>query len=682
MHILNAALPPLPKMTNSINPTSRGDGWARFDLDVSIAHKFPGCYPKTSVLINGLSLPTIEVQSGSKVYINVINRIPSSYPSVVAGISIHWHGFTQYGANSWYDGVIYNGQCPIQPGTNFTYVLDITQPPGTYFWHDHSFAAKADGLQGALIVTPAPGMTEPFPSYDSDQVLFLTDNWHTDANVMAMRLNRAFDSAKVTNDTGSWTWVGNPQSILINEKGFYGDCTLYPGGGGGSAPPSCNASVFTVPPGRSTVQPWASDLSPGCTHETMIVQTNTTTRIRLISGAELVYMTVCFEGHNVSVVAADAVPIDPFPSSCVDINAGQRYDVLLTADKANSNYWISVHSQYRLGAPSGYGVLQYSNAPSGSFPLTPTPQPGVAPWSLAQLNVIRIHPSLTTAPLQDQWTQYSSLARGQSSLSPPSTSNRMIQVNVSQPIFNSTGILRWALNDISTPSMPVCTAIRRSIYNDPLFLRRFTSIPASYGTGQDSLNVSSGTSGMIKVIEYGRPAKTYPTVGIQLVKLTTNDVVDIVIQNNAANAFNGDYRVPDGAKRTAQEQHPFHLHGHHFWVLGAGLGVYSPTNLTQTSTLNLVNPVLRDTTTLPAGGWTLIRFVANNPGIWPLHCHLLWHHYMGQQLVFQEGEPREWAPPPTNFPTCPQTCQFNTAPYTNSYVQGRWGQTGYALPNP
>lgn len=36
------------------------------------------------------------------------------------------------------------------------------------------------------------------------------------------------------------------------------------------------------------------------------------------------------------------------------------------------------------------------------------------------------------------------------------------------------------------------------------------------------------------------------------------------MQNMDANAMNGDYRA-DGANRTAQEQHPMHLHGHHFW---------------------------------------------------------------------------------------------------------------------
>jgi len=44
-----------------------------------------------------------------------------------------------------------------------------------------------------------------------------------------------------------------------------------------------------------------------------------------------VYMTVCFEKHNVTVVAADAMPITPQTfSQCVDVNAGQRCARLAT----------------------------------------------------------------------------------------------------------------------------------------------------------------------------------------------------------------------------------------------------------------------------------------------------------------------------------------------------------------
>lgn len=46
-----------------------------------------------------------------------------------------------------YDGVSYVTQCPIPPGTNFTYTIPVNDPPGTYFWHEHSSLLRADGLQ-------------------------------------------------------------------------------------------------------------------------------------------------------------------------------------------------------------------------------------------------------------------------------------------------------------------------------------------------------------------------------------------------------------------------------------------------------------------------------------------------------------------------------------------------------
>jgi hypothetical protein len=39
-------------------------------------------------------------------------------------------------------------------------------------------------------------------------------------------LPRPFDAGKASNETGSWRWVGLPQSLLINGKGYFGDCAI------------------------------------------------------------------------------------------------------------------------------------------------------------------------------------------------------------------------------------------------------------------------------------------------------------------------------------------------------------------------------------------------------------------------------------------------------------------------
>lgn len=57
------------------------------------------------------------------------------------------------------------------------------------------------------------------------------------------------------------------------------------------------------------------------------------------------------------------------------------------------------------------------------------------------------------------------------------------------------------------------------------------------------------------------------------------------------------------------EEHPLHLHGHHFWLLATGNDTYDPS--TTPSRYNLVNPIFRDTHTLPEFGWAVIRFVVS-----------------------------------------------------------------------
>ncbi|KAF7362996.1 Laccase I [Mycena venus] len=74
--------------------------------------------------------------------------------------------------------------------------------------------------------------------------------------------------------------------------------------------------------------------------------------------------------------------------------------------------------------------------------------------------------------------------------------------------------------------------------------------------------------------------------------------------------------------------HPFHLHGHNFWV------VRSAGN----SSYNWDNPVIRDVvSTGPSPNDNVtIRFVTDNAGPWFLHCHIDWHLDIGLAIVFAE----------------------------------------------
>lgn len=65
--------------------------------------------------------------------------------------------------------------------------------------------------------------------------------------------------------------------------------------------------------------------------------------------------------------------------------------------------------------------------------------------------------------------------------------------------------------------------------------------------------------------------------------------------------------------------HPIHLHGHDFYQLAQGTGSYESAQ----PTLQTANPPRRDVTMLPAAGYVVIAFKADNPGAWLCHCREL-----------------------------------------------------------
>lgn len=82
--------------------------------------------------------------------------------------------------------------------------------------------------------------------------------------------------------------------------------------------------------------------SSGCKREEFTLAPGSAKTFKIINAATLVYMTVCFHGHNVTVTAADARPVKPVAfNECVDVNSGQRLDVTVRANQPVGNYWIS-----------------------------------------------------------------------------------------------------------------------------------------------------------------------------------------------------------------------------------------------------------------------------------------------------------------------------------------------------
>jgi FtsP/CotA-like multicopper oxidase with cupredoxin domain len=63
-----------------------------------------------------------------------------------------------------------------------------------------------------------------------------------------------------------------------------------------------------------------------------------------------------------------------------------------------------------------------------------------------------------------------------------------------------------------------------------------------------------------------------------------------------------------------------HLHGHNMYILHEGPGFYGGQPF-----VNPSNPQRRDVQMLRPNGHIVVQYDADNPGVWPFHCHIAWH---------------------------------------------------------
>ncbi|KAG9293478.1 hypothetical protein G9A89_009202 [Geosiphon pyriformis] len=75
-----------------------------------------------------------------------------------------------------------------------------------------------------------------------------------------------------------------------------------------------------------------------------------------------------------------------------------------------------------------------------------------------------------------------------------------------------------------------------------------------------------------------------------------------------------------------------HLHGHNFWVIARNIGNYTANNVT----LNTKTPIMRDTVVVPNGGYVVLRFRADNPGVWQFCSQIQWQLALGMSVQFVE----------------------------------------------
>ncbi|KAJ4760415.1 Laccase/Diphenol oxidase family protein [Rhynchospora pubera] len=329
---------------------------------------------------------------------------------------------------------------------------------------------------------------------------------------------------------------------------------------------------------------------PECAPLKLIVVPGKTYLLRIASVTSLSALNFEIEGHSLTVVEADGHYVDPFIVKNLNIYSGETYSVILRADQnPTRNYWLASNVVSRKpGTPTGIGLLNYYGIPHGRFP--PTAPPSGPLWNdtyyrMKQSWATRAHPNFNEPP--------------------PAKSNRVIILLNTQNRID--GLTRWSLNNVSHdfPHTPYLIAVKNKLRH--VFEQK--PPPETYDIKNYDINVP--------------PPNRNATRSNAIYKLQFGSVVDLILQNaNTLTANNS-------------ETHPWHLHGHDFWVLGSGWGKFNPE--IDPKNYNLKDPIMKNNVALQPYGWTAIRFKADNPGVWAFHCHIESHFFMGMGIVFEEG---------------------------------------------
>lgn len=271
-------------------------------------------------------------------------------------------------------------------------------------------------------------------------------------------------------------------------------------------------------------------------------------RLRLINTSADNHFKVHLDSHTMTIIQADFVAIQPQIVDWLFIGIGQRYDVLITANETVSNYWFRAEPQSECGNNTNAG------------------------------NIKSIF-SYSSAP---------------SDTDPTST-----PTNYTSGCDDQTGLVPYVSKDV--PSDQFASASRT------LDVLLSTGYNATWSNGSSVIQWSFGDE--LMSIDYSDP--TLSTVFASSSNTTYNfTVADNVIQLPTANAWTfWIIQAIQGVYGTTP--HPIHLHGHNFYVLGAGTGTFSDAGA-----LDYENPTRRDVVMMPASGWVVVAFVTDNPGAW------------------------------------------------------------------
>ncbi|KAL3718362.1 hypothetical protein ACJRO7_003490 [Eucalyptus globulus] len=353
--------------------------------------------------------------------------------------------------------------------------------------------------------------------------------------------------------------------------------------------------------------------------------------LRLINAALNDELFFSIANHTLTVVEADAVYVKPFETETLLIAPGQTTNVLL---KTKPHYPKAIFLMTARPYVTGLGTFDNSTVAGILEYKPPLDKPH---WSSSIKQLPLFKPTLP--PLNDTAFATNFTNKLRSLATPQFPAN--VPQKVDQRFFFTVGLGTVPCQGNQTCQGPNGTMFNAAI-NNVSFTMPTTALLQAHYTGQSNRVYSPDFPSYPKSIfnfTGTSPNNTNVGNGTKLVVLPFNSSVELIMQDTSI---------------LGAESHPLHLHGFNFFVVGQGFGNFDPNN--DPGKFNLVDPVERNTVGVPSGGWVAIRFLADNPGVWFMHCHLEVHTSWGLKmawLVLDGKLPNQkLPPPPADLPKC------------------------------
>jgi CopA family copper-resistance protein len=262
----------------------------------------PGRRDTVVTLNGGVPGPILRFREGDTVTVNLKNELPEM-------TAIHWHGLLIPGHHDGAPG--FNGFPGIASGETYTYRFTLRQS-GTYWYHSHASLQEQAGQYGALIIDPKDG---PDIAVDREHVILLTEHTPEDPERIIRNLKA---------DAGYYNWNKRTFPELLRDAGRFGlGKTLSDRAQWGRMrmDPTDIADVANytlLVNGLPTARAPFFEMKAG-----------ERVRLRFINGSAMSFMDVRIPGLSMTVVAADGRAVEPVKVDEFRMAVAETYDVIV-----------------------------------------------------------------------------------------------------------------------------------------------------------------------------------------------------------------------------------------------------------------------------------------------------------------------------------------------------------------